>query len=497
VLLRRIILLVLISVLLSGTLSAGIYILVSRQMYVYMRADELTPIARTVAEMIAEAQENGWQDFGGRGVLPLLDRGNRSFLGAAMHIYNKAGESIMNPPDEHAPPGEPQMNQMLQNDLNAALSGKETAGVRRMDGDVSFIVVGVPIASGGETIGAVLFTKPVSELDDTRKALNLTLIVSTFAAFAIMLIPGYFAAKRIVVPIRQMREVAHAMAAGDFTGRADETQRDELGELGRAMNRFAMESERLEQTRRDYVANVSHELRTPVAALRAMGETLRDDMAKTPEKREMFYNNIVRESLRLSRLIDDLLELSRLQSGAEEMQKRTFDLREILRRLADAYGNSAAEAEIAFSATFDSEEPILVCGNPDRVEQALVILLDNATKHTPGGGEIALIAENKGVCVEVGVTNSVEIPGEDLPHIFERFYTADKSHSGDGFGLGLSIAQEIMSRLGERLSVESGGGETRFSFTVSKDGSKRQPPCGADVEKGFEGTMDFETKSIG
>jgi signal transduction histidine kinase len=191
-------------------------------------------------------------------------------------------------------------------------------------------------------------------------------------------------------------------------------------------------------------------------------------MAKTPEKRKMYYDNIVCESLRLSRLIDDLLELSRLQSGAEEMQKRVFDLREILRRLAEVYGHLAAEAGITFSAIFASEEPILVCSNPDRAEQTLVILLDNAIKHTADGGEIALTAENEDACVRVGVTNSGEISAEDLPHIFERFYTADKSHSGNGFGLGLSIAQEIMSRLGERLSVESGAGETRFSFTVRK-----------------------------
>jgi signal transduction histidine kinase len=475
VLLRRIIILVLAAVLLSGALSAGIYILVSRRMYVDMQADELIPIARMVAQMIAGAQESGAGSFGGRGMWPLLDQGNRSFLGASLHIYNKTGESIMNPRDLSPGGGfnqqtsnEPQMAQMLAPDLNAALSGKETTAIRRADNGPPFLVVGVPITSGGDTIGAVIFAKPLNELSDAQKALNLTLMLSTLAAFVIMLIPAYFAAKHLVVPIRQMRRVAQAMAAGDFTQRADENEKGELGELGQAMNRFAAESERLEQTRRDYVANVSHELRTPVAALRAMGETLRDGLAKTPEKRELFYNNIVRESLRLSRLIDDLLELSRLQSEGEQTPKQDFDLLEILGSLANMYGHLAAAADIAFATALDMTGPLIVRGNPDRSQQVLIILLDNAIKHTAAAGEIRLTAGDKGSHIEVNVTSTGEIAAEDLPHIFERFYTADKSHSGEGFGLGLSIAQEITSRLGESLTAESGGGQTRFIFTVGK-----------------------------
>jgi two-component system sensor histidine kinase ResE len=263
------------------------------------------------------------------------------------------------------------------------------------------------------------------------------------------------------------------MAKGDFTKRADESQKGEIGELGHTMNCFAEESGRLEQTRQDYVANVSHELRTPVAAIRAMGETLRDGMAKTPGKQSLFYNNIVRESLRLSRLIDDLLELSRLQSGAETMQKKNFDLCEVLRNVVDTYGHSASEAGITFSPHFDIDAPIHVFGSPDHIEQVMVVLLDNAIKHTQEGGEIFLTVADKGVRVTVGVGNTGDlIPGEDLPYIFDRFYKADKSHSGEGFGLGLSIAKEIMNRLGENIWAESGNSVTQFVFTVRKHGEE-------------------------
>jgi signal transduction histidine kinase len=442
-------------------------------MYVNMKADELIPIARTLAEIIADEQSNGAD---GRGVRPLFDTENRSFLGASLHIYNARGESVMNPPrpmpdgrrtDPQA--GNPPLNQLLARDLTGALSGKEVSEVRKASDGASFLVVGVPIKKGEEVSGAVIFTKPISELSETQNALNLTLLVSTLTTFAVMLIPGYFFAKKLIDPIRQMQEAARAMAKGDFGKRADETQKGELGELGRAMNHFALESGRLEQTRHDYVANVSHELRTPVAAIRAMGETLRDGMAKTAEKQHLFYGNIVRESLRLSRLIDDLLELSRLQSDAEAMQKLSFDLREVLRNATDLYGHMAAEAGVTFVPFADTAETLPVFGSPDRIEQVLVALLDNAIKHTPEGGEISLSADDKGAFFEVCVSDTGDaVAAEDLPYIFDRFYKADKAHSGGGSGLGLSIAKEIMNRLDESIWVESGNGATRFVFTVRK-----------------------------
>ncbi|MDR3209514.1 MAG: HAMP domain-containing histidine kinase, partial [Oscillospiraceae bacterium] len=324
-----------------------------------------------------------------------------------------------------------------------------------------------PIQDGDAVIGAVVFTKPLSELSETANSLNLTLAVSTLAAFLIMLVPGWFAAKRLVVPIRQMRDVAQAMARGDFTVRADASQKGEIGELGRSMNHFAAESGRLEQTRRDYVANVSHELRTPIAAIRAMGETLRDGMAKTDAKKELFYSHIVRESMRLSRLVDDLLELSRLQSGTEAMQKQPFDLREVVRNAAEVYSHIADEAGLRFVLAADMDAPAPVFSNPDRVEQVLVILLDNAIKHTPPAGAVTLRVTKLEDHAELCVANAGEgVPEEDLPYIFERFYTVDKSHSGGGTGLGLSIAREILRGLDESIRVEAGGGETRFLLTV-------------------------------
>jgi two-component system sensor histidine kinase ResE len=191
-------------------------------------------------------------------------------------------------------------------------------------------------------------------------------------------------------------------------------------------------------------------------------------MAKTEERRAFFYNNIVREALRLSRLVDDLLELSRLQSSAEAMQKTRFDLREVFKNVSDSFSHAAAEAAVLFITEADMEHPIYVFSNPDRIEQVLVIILDNAVKHTPAGGAVTLTSAAREGKIEVCVSNTGEgIPPEDLPYIFERFYKADKSHSGGGTGLGLSIAMEIMKDLGESIRAESAGSGASFIFTLS------------------------------
>ncbi|MDR1821793.1 MAG: HAMP domain-containing histidine kinase, partial [Oscillospiraceae bacterium] len=404
-----------------------------------------------------------------------------NFLGASLHIYDAAGQSVMSPPQGRPnDPGragggetpdlfEQQLSEMIAPELGAVLASAEISVIRKSEDGSSYLIVGVPIKNGDETVGAVIFTKALSELNETLRGLNVTLVISTLAAFLVMLIPAYFATRRLAQPIRQMRLVAAAMAEGDYTVRADVTAKGEIGELGRSMNVFAAESARLEQTRRDYVANVSHELRTPIASIRAMGETLRDNMTKTDGKKELFYNNIVREAMRLSRLVDDLLELSRLQA-TDAIPKRQFDLREVLQNVTDVYSHIAEESGVVLK-TQELAEPVTVFSNPDRAEQVLVILLDNAIKHTAEGGELALSVSPERDAVSVTVSNTgEEIPPEDLPHIFERFYKVDKSHSGSGTGLGLSIAKEVIKGLGEEIHARSGGGETSFSFTLGRVG---------------------------
>ena len=226
-------------------------------------------------------------------------------------------------------------------------------------------------------------------------------------------------------------------------------------------------AERLEQTRRDYVANVSHELRTPLTAMRALVEPLRDGLIKTDEQRQQTYNVILREIMRLSRLVSDMLELSRLQSGRASLSRSVFSPKPLLDLIHETYSAYAEDYQQIFIYDVPDTLP-QVSGNPDRTQQVLIALLDNAFKYTPEDGVVTLRARVEGSVIRVSVRDTgIGIGPEDLPHVFDRFYKADKSHGGKGTGLGLAIAYEIMKQLGEEMTVESTLGEgSVFQFTL-------------------------------
>ena len=226
-------------------------------------------------------------------------------------------------------------------------------------------------------------------------------------------------------------------------------------------------AERLEQTRRDYVANVSHELRTPLTAMRALIEPLRDGLIKTEEQRQQTYNIVLRETMRLTRLVSDMLELSRLQSGKASMTKSVFSPRPLLDLIHETYSAYAEDYQQTFIYDVPNELP-QVLGNPDRTQQVLVALLDNAFKYSSDSGTVTLHVALEDDVLRVTVRDTgIGISPQDLPHVFDRFYKADKSHGGKGTGLGLAIAYEIMKQLGEDMTVESIlGVGSAFSFTL-------------------------------
>ena len=236
------------------------------------------------------------------------------------------------------------------------------------------------------------------------------------------------------------------------------------GEGAVMLIRDITEASRLEQTRTEYVANVSHELRTPIASIRGLADALNDGLVKKDEDKARYYGYILRESMRLSRLIDDLLELSRLQSGTIAFKKQFISINDLIEDVADRYVSAAREKGL--NVEIDIGEPYKVYTNPDRAEQVLVALTDNAIKYGDSG-TLRFSAEKKGDSLYISVSNPGSIADEDIDHVFERFYKADKSHAGQGTGLGLSIVNEVLELLGERIWVKSENGTVTFTFTLS------------------------------
>ncbi len=242
--------------------------------------------------------------------------------------------------------------------------------------------------------------------------------------------------------------------------------------------------ERLEKTRRDYVANVSHELRTPLTAVRGLLEPLSDGMITDEETRQRYYRIMLREVVRLSRLITDMLELSRLQSGTEHMELHAVNLTELLQDTRQNYLNEASQRGI--NLKLDLNEIPFAMTDEDRVEQLLVILIDNAMHYTPEGGSITIGATpTTGDRILVTVADTgCGIAQEDLPHVFERFFKTDRSRKEGGTGLGLSIAKQIIDKLGESIYVESNPGQgTSFHFTLKNyiSNAIALGPVGADI----------------
>lgn len=229
------------------------------------------------------------------------------------------------------------------------------------------------------------------------------------------------------------------------------------------------EMERLEATRREYVSNVSHELRTPLTAVRGLLEPLSDGMVTDEADRQRYYQVMLHEVERLSRLITDMLTISRLQAGSEYMEPMRVDIREVLNDVAASYSSAAAQRGIELVLDVPEELPDVMT-DPDRIEQVLIILVDNAMRYTPQDGNITLrVRDDKQRLVVSVIDTGCGMEEKELPHIFERFYKVDKSRGEGGTGLGLYIAQTVMHRLGEEITVESEIGKgTCFSITIVK-----------------------------
>lgn len=230
--------------------------------------------------------------------------------------------------------------------------------------------------------------------------------------------------------------------------------------------RDVTEIERLESTRRDYVSNVSHELRTPLTAMRGLIEPLSDGMVKSEKDKKRYYNILLKETMRLSSLINDLLQLSRLQSGSDKSQDSNFNVDDLVDYIFDKYSSIAKNKNISF--TKNVYKDCKIYANENKIEQIITILLDNAIKYSNKKSTVGIdVTKGKHEIIFSVWDTGPGIATEDIDHIFDRFFKVDRSHTSKGTGLGLAIAKEIVEIMGGTITVESTVGEgSRFTFTI-------------------------------
>jgi signal transduction histidine kinase len=285
-------------------------------------------------------------------------------------------------------------------------------------------------------------------------------------AAAVALLLARWLARGMTQPLRDMAGAVHRMEMGDYSARVRTTSRDEVGQLAAAFNRMSAELENVERLRRELVANVSHELKTPISALRAHLENLLDGVERPdPQTLQVMLN----QTERLGRLVDQLLDLARLESGELPLERRPVELHPLVHEVLSEIKVSSVDRGLRLEdGVPDDLPPVMV--DRERVHQVLYNLLDNAVRFTPAGGRVRVAAHRaNGVC-EVSVADTgTGIAPEHLPLLFERFYRADAARSRDdgGTGIGLAIARSVVEAHGGRIRAESEPGKgSVFTFEL-------------------------------
>jgi len=297
-------------------------------------------------------------------------------------------------------------------------------------------------------------------------AIGRFLIWGACVAIAIALLLTFFLSRRISAPIRALTVTAKKLGQGDFSQRVQVKDKSEVGELAQTFNSMASQLEKAEQLRRNMVADVAHELRTPLSNVRGYLEAIRDGVVK-PDAATIC--SLEEEATLLSRLVDDLQELSLAEAGKLELACQAEDIAEVVKQTVAVVQAQAAAKGVSVPIDLPDKLP-LVNIDSRRISQVLRNLLENAVAHTDKGDAITVIARQQNNWVKVSVVDTGEgIPAEDLPNIFERFYRVDKSRTRatGGSGLGLTIAKRLVEARGGKIEVQSELGKgSRFSFTV-------------------------------
>lgn len=351
---------------------------------------------------------------------------------------------------------------------------------------------GLPILRDQQIVGAIYLSHPVeggglagasaSAVDFVSRYWWQLLLAGVVAA-GIALVLARYLARGLTQPLRDMARAAQRMSEGHYGQRVEPKSRDEVGRLAEAFNRMAGEVEGLERMRRELVANVSHELKTPISALRAHLENLIDGVE---EPNPMVLRVMLEQSERLSRLVDQLLDLSRLESGDVPLSPQPVDLRTLVEGVWREVRVARPDLETDVRNEVPAGLPPLLADR-ERLHQVLFNLLDNAVRFTPARGRVTVSAIRTGATCEVEVQDTGPgIPEEHLGLVFERFYRVDPSRSrGDGgTGIGLAIARSIVEAHGGRIWAERApGGGAAIRFVMPLNGGDISPdmpsPSGA------------------
>jgi len=318
-----------------------------------------------------------------------------------------------------------------------------------------------------QSMGATLISVSTDTLDNSlSNVYQIIWLSAVFAVIASCIVIYYFSQKMIVNPLSEMSGVARKIAQGDVEKRVEIHSDDEMEEFANAFNVMADSLQKVEQNRKEFISNVSHELRSPMTSIKGFIGGILDGVI--PEEKQKYYLNITYEEIqRLARLINDLLDLSTVESGTYKLDKVPVDINEIVRICILRNENRIRNKNLDVQVFFEGSE-LWVLTDEDKIIQVVTNLLDNAIKYGKEDGLIKISCRKKGKKANISILDEgPTIAEEDIKHIWERFYKGDKSRTQKvSTGLGLSIVKKIINLHDEEIWVCNKENGVEFTFTL-------------------------------
>lgn len=359
-----------------------------------------------------------------------------------------------------------------KNMLTTVSEGDNCSQVATIGGEKdSSLIVGVPLKTGKIVIGGIYLITMLPEITKLRSDVIKIYLISGIFVLLLSLILIFILTKRITDPVKAMRKASKELSNGNLQTRVKVYNKDdEIGQLAEQFNNMADSLEKSEYLRKAFVSDVSHELRTPMTTITGFIQGMLDGTVPE-EKRKEYLTVVLEESKRLSKLVNDLLDISRLESEEVKLEPSTFDINELIRISIISFENQFDQKKLTVNVSFEKEGE-LVFAEKDSIKRVVTNLLDNAIKFSFENGIIDISTKQKGNKVYVSVKNEGEgISQADQKTIFERFYKLDKSRSQNknGVGLGLHIVKRIINKHGEKIWINSEEGKyAEFVFTLKK-----------------------------
>ena len=315
----------------------------------------------------------------------------------------------------------------------------------------------------GRVRGVAVYADALTDVQANVELIRRRILVAGGLALVLSALAGFLVARKLTARVERLEQAARKVAAGDFSNPIHADADDELGRLAAAFDDMQRQLARLDTARKQFIASASHELRTPIFSLGGFLELLEDEELDE-ETRAQFLSQLRGQVARMRKLATELLDLSRLESGALELRPEPTDVGQLAREVAGEF-TPAVSAHDAHLRVQAGKDPIEIECDPERVAQVMRILLDNALVHTPSGTAIVVSAARQDGHVTLEVADSgLGIRHQTMPHIFEPFFTS--VDGARGAGLGLAIARELAERMHGELTVRSDPSRTTFKLTL-------------------------------